>query len=119
MKKRILTAILICIMLSCFGCSKIQVETEEHTPGNCPEVYKEGIKYAVKETKDGAEGDWRIYVEVEELEDIIRSYFGDEAEEIRDMIIYHPDLKKYDASEIVEDAIMNSELFYYDKLFKE
>lgn len=70
--------------------------------------YVQGQQYAVSQIRYAADSDnLTRYVDIEMLEDIIRDYFGHSADEVRDMLIYDPDLKHYYASDIVNDIIDN------------
>lgn len=84
------------------GCSNIT----EHTPDDCPEVFIAGQQDALDKLQYSAEAKWYVnYVDVKSLETVLRNYFGDDADEIRDMIIYHPDVEHYNTTDIVNDLI--------------
>lgn len=72
--------------------------------------YREGMKYAIESLRDNAY-DWDMYMNVEDIDESIHRCFEDygaEADNIRDMIIYHPDFKRYSLEELLEKLIDES-----------
>ncbi|MBQ3256936.1 MAG: hypothetical protein IJA67_05955 [Oscillospiraceae bacterium] len=114
MKKFIFCTIIVIMAVMC-GCSPVNKNDDE--VGLQAELFCEGQQDAVLEIKEAADYDDHIYIDIEQLEDILRVQFGDEADEIRDMIIYHPDLKHYSTGEIVGQIMTGLSCDYCDEAF--
>ena len=73
------------------------------SPDDNPEVYVLGQEDMLLQLEDVTQYDHRNYIDVDALEDVIRSYFdGPTGDELVDALIYHPDIKLYEASDILE-----------------
>ena len=96
----ILSTITVCLLL---GCSIDDI----HSPETCPEVYSEGQRDTIIQIKDAAKYDYKVYIDMETLENIIQMQFKEYGDDVRDAIIFHPDNKFYSASDIVDELIGN------------
>lgn len=107
--KRIITLTLISLC-SCaiIGCSLSSNALDRYEADQI--VYINGQEDAVLAIREGAQSDYTHYVDADVLEEIIRRHFGDDADDIRDMILFHPDVEIYSATDIVDEAIDNSGL---------
>ena len=64
-------------------------------------AYAQGQKDAIAQMKDAAQSDYSYYVNVEDAGDIIVNQYD---EEVRDTTLYHPDLERLTAEDIVDNV---------------
>ena len=69
------------------------------------EVYYHAQEEAVAEIESAAAAQWERYVSVDDLVEVLREYYGDEADEMRDMIIHGGDLELYETEDILEKVL--------------
>ena len=69
------------------------------------EIYRKGQREIVSEIEAAASSHWERYINVDEFIEILQKYYGDEAEEIRDMTIYSGDLEIYTAGDILNEMM--------------
>lgn len=98
--------IIICIVIvAVFFITQNDYESES------ADLYVEGQRNAVERIKDEAQYSYDTYVSVEQIEDLLLKQYGAYGEEIRDSIIYHPDVYRYSASDIVDTLIEESSFY--------
>ena len=69
------------------------------------EIYYHAQEEAVAEIETAAAIRWERYVSVDDLVEVLREYYGDEADEMRDMIIHGGDLQIYETEDILEKVL--------------
>lgn len=110
--KRTILCVLLCLFVLC-GCSaepssKSEYEQDEAYNIGYDKGYKDGIKYALSQLREGAV-DWKIYMDIEDVDDSIHEYLKDYPDidccDARDVIIYNPDYEHYSLEELLESLI--------------
>lgn len=111
MKKVLVSVIILFLLLSaCSGGTSTPTEpnvalSPEPQNEREYEVYYHAQEEAVEEIESAAAAQWERYVSVDDLVDVLREYYGDEADEMRDMIIHGGDLEIYEAEDILEKVL--------------
>ena len=107
-KKSALLVIILAVML----CACESTVTEQTaTKSQLSQEEKENMIYCsaqeeiIVQIEDAAASHWERYINVDDFVDVLRKYYGDEAEEIRDMTIYSGDLEIYTATDILNTVL--------------
>ena len=111
MKKTILLCLMVIIVAAMCACDSepsrfAYYDDEEIYELGYEEGYKAGAEYAIEYLLENADG-YTQYMDVEDIEDSMRDYYGDEAEEMRDLVVYNPDYERYSFKELLEELINN------------
>lgn len=103
---KVLNWIIVCIIVVV-----IAFITKNDSESESTDLYVEGQRNAVERIKDEAQYSYDTYVSVEQIEDLLLKQYGAYGEEIRDSIIYHPDVDRYSVSDIVDTLIEESSFY--------
>ena len=113
--KRIVILLLIIGVLFISGCSSPSsnlddCSKEEAFDAGYEEGYQEGIDYILSQLRESSYSG-NVYMNIEDVEDGIRTYFTDDssvdADEIRDAIVFHPDFDHFTVEDWVDAFISN------------
>lgn len=112
MKKIILlcTGILLGALTGCS--SESNPEPEQNMEALILEAYEAGKQDAINAIKEEANNDFTHYASVEVLEEVIVNFFGNDeyAYEMRDCILWHPDVEFYESDALVDKYIKDSQI---------
>ena len=108
MKKLFLlcAGVLLGLVVGCSSNSSSDMEAE------ILEAYELGKQDAINAIKEEASNDYSHYANVEKLEEVIVDYFGndDYAYEIRDCVLWHPDIEFYESTDLIDKYIEDSQI---------
>lgn len=112
-RKGLICISLIFCLLFLYGCSTESSSMDEYAQEDAYQTgydkgYKDGIEYVLSSLRENADN-WQTYMDIEDIEDSIRSYYRNDStvdvDLIRDDIIYHPDFEHYTLAELLEKLI--------------
>lgn len=99
--KLILILVILLAMSMCACSSTEAIDDQMYEAEIQQEYYAAGMQEAFAQIRSAARSDFTIYIDSEQLEDVLKDYFGDEADEIRDCLF--SELEGYSASDILNN----------------